>query len=401
MLACLRQNWSPEQVAGRLALEAGRTVVSHETIYRFIYARIARKKDYSWRHYLPRAKSKRGWRGRKGGNPASFIQLRRPLSERPADASGRDTPGHWEADLMLFGRQGQTVLVLHERHSRLLIALRQPGKAADPVANAITQVLASFPAPWRRTVAFDNGTEFARHHRLHALGVQTFFCDSHSPWQKGGVENAIGRMRRTLPRKTDLAELPDSRLDQLVRSYNNTPRKCLGYYTPAEILSDYSTNQVLHLKCESSFPQTRAVGATFLLRVPLPARFNGKYDPADRPSSTPTLLKPGDRRRFTKPGKTKPKSEPNPRLPKRVLPPKVERTPEEQGGRDAYRQSLPEQREAARKAAKDRAKGPRNSGSAGTAANRRSQTRLAARPAPKSTGWSTDRTTPRGGQEKE
>ena len=94
VLARLRQNWSPEQVAGRLAPEAGRTVVSHETIYRFIYARIARKKDYSWRHYLPGAKSKRGWRGRKGGNPA-------------ADASGRDAPGHWEADLMLFGRQGQ------------------------------------------------------------------------------------------------------------------------------------------------------------------------------------------------------------------------------------------------------------------------------------------------------
>ena len=260
VLARLQQGWSPEQVAGRFALEEGRKMISHESIYRFIYGQIARKKDYSWRHYLPRAKSKRGWRGRKGGNPASFIQLRRPLSERPADASGRDTPGHWEADLMHFGRQGQTVLVLHERHSRLLIALRQPGKAADPVASAMTQVLASFPAPWRRTVAFDNGTEFARHHRLHALGVQTFFCDTHSPWQKGGVENAIGRMRRTLPRKTDLAELPDGRFDQLVRSYNNTPRKCLGYYTPAEILSDYFTNQVfqvLHLKCESSFPLSR------------------------------------------------------------------------------------------------------------------------------------------------
>ena len=83
VLARLRQNWSPEQVAGRLALEAGRTVVSHETIYRFIYARIARKKDYSWRHYLPGAKSKRGWRGRKGGNPASFIQLRRPCPSVP------------------------------------------------------------------------------------------------------------------------------------------------------------------------------------------------------------------------------------------------------------------------------------------------------------------------------
>ena len=189
VLARLRQNWSPEQVAGRLALEAGRTVVSHETIYRFIYARIARKKDYSWRHYLPGAKSKRGWRGRKGGNPASFIQLRRPLSERPADASGRDAPGHWEADLMLFGRQGQTVLVLHERHSRLLIALRQPGKAADPVDDPGA---ASFPAPWRRTTT-------APDHRLHEPSSRHPFPLT---WR--------GRMRRTLPRKTD--QLPDDRL---------------------------------------------------------------------------------------------------------------------------------------------------------------------------------------------
>ena len=97
-----------------------------------------------------------------------------------------------------------------------------------------------------------------------------------------------------------------------------------------------------------------AVGATFLLRVPLPARFNGKYDPANRPPSTPTLLKPGDRRRFTKPGRTKTKSEPKPRPLKKVSLPKVERTPEEQGGRDVHRESLPERKEASRRAAKDR-----------------------------------------------
>ena len=112
----------------------------------------------------------------------------------------------------------------------------------------MTQVLSAFPPQWRRTVTFDNGTEFARHHQLHALGVETFFCDTHSPWQKGGVENAIGRMRRTLPRKTDLAELSDDRFVQLLQAYNNTPRKCLDYRTPAEIFSD----QVLHLKCEST-----------------------------------------------------------------------------------------------------------------------------------------------------
>ncbi len=214
---------------------------------------MARKKDYSWRHYLPRAKSKRGFRGRKGGSPASFIAHRRPLAERPQAADDRQTPGHWEADLMLFRTYGQAVLTLHERHSRLLIALRPPGKAADPIARAMSQVLGAFPPQWRRTVTFDNGTEFARHYRLHALGVETFFCDTCSPWQKGGVENAIGRMRRTLPRKTGLAWLSEKRFTQLVQAYNNTPRKCLGYRTPAEIF----LNQVLHLKCESTFPPSR------------------------------------------------------------------------------------------------------------------------------------------------
>ena len=83
VLARLQQGWSPEQVSGRLALESGKQVISHETIYRFIYDQLYRKKDYSWRNLLPRAKSKRGWRGRRGGNPASFIHLRRPVAERP------------------------------------------------------------------------------------------------------------------------------------------------------------------------------------------------------------------------------------------------------------------------------------------------------------------------------
>ena len=249
VLAGLTQAWSPEQVAGRLALAAGRQVISHESIYRFIYAQLARKKEYSWRRYLPRAKFKRGYRGRRGGSPASFIAQRRPLSQRPQDAADRRSPGHWEADLMLFRTYGQVVLTLHERHSRLLIARRAPSKAADPIAQAMASILAPLPPQWRQSVTFDNGTEFARHHQLHALGIQTFFCDVRSPWQKGGVENAIGRMRRFLPRKTDLATLTQERFCQLVQAYNNTPRKCLGYNTPAEVFS----NQVLHFKCESTF----------------------------------------------------------------------------------------------------------------------------------------------------
>ena len=114
-------------------------------------------------------------------------------------------------------------------------------------------LLAVLPKAWRQTVTFDNGTEFARHYHLHDLGIQTFFCDTHAPWQKGGIENAIGRMRRVLPRKTDLATVTEERFAQLVQAYNHTPRKCLGYQTPAEIF----INQVLHLKCESTFPPAR------------------------------------------------------------------------------------------------------------------------------------------------
>ena len=249
VLSHLAQGWSPEQVAGRLKLEAGRVVISYESIYRFIYGQLARTKDYRWRHYLPRGKSKRGWRGRKGGSPASFMAMRRPIAERPQSAGDRRTPGHWEADLMLFRTYGHAVLTMHERHSRILIAVRPPGKASSPIASAMSQVLGQLPPQWRRTVTFDNGTEFALHYRLHDLGIETFLCDTYSPWQKGGVENAIGRLRRTLPRKTDLAALPVERFTQMIQAYNNTPRKCLNYKTPAEIFLE----SVLHLKCESTF----------------------------------------------------------------------------------------------------------------------------------------------------
>ena len=249
----LAQGWSPEQVAGRLARDHGQRLISHETIYRFLYAQMARTKDYAWRHYLPRGKSKRGWRGRKGGSPALHMAQRRPLSERPETAKDRQIPGHWEADLMLFRTYGQAILAMHERYSRLLLACRPHGKAAEPIAQAMADILAALPPPWRQTVTFDNGTEFARHYELHALNIETFFCDTHAPWQKGGIENAIGRMRRTLPRKTDLAALSDEQFEQYLLTYNNTPRKCLAFQTPAEVF----WNHMLHFKCESTFPLSR------------------------------------------------------------------------------------------------------------------------------------------------
>ena len=253
VLERLGWGWSPEQVCGHLAREAGRTVISYESIYRFIYAQKARHKDHDWRQYLPEAKWKRGRRVRQRSSSVSFILERHSLAERPPVVADRQTFGHWEADLMQFGRSGAVALVLHERHSRLMMAVRLPSKEAGPVVKAMARLLGPLPPEFRQTVTFDNGTEFVRHHELHALGIETFFCDTHSPWQKGGVENGIGRLRRVLPRKTNLGEMSDERFTGLLLGYNNTPRKCLGYQSPSEIF----WSQVLHFKCESTFPPSR------------------------------------------------------------------------------------------------------------------------------------------------
>jgi transposase, IS30 family len=257
VLAGLAQGWSPEQVAGRLTARAGRRCrISHESIYRFIYAQMRRSGDRDWRRYLPRAKARRGRRGRKGGSSAKTFKDRVPIAKRPMSAASRHSPGHWEADLMAFSKYGQNILVAHERKTRILLLARQPSKHAAPVARRLGQWLAPLPPHMRRTMTFDNGTEFALHHTLNAdLKVKTYFCDPHSPWQKGGVENAIGRMRRPLPRKTDLASLSSRSLETAVARYNNTPRKCLGWNTPTEAFSRYL--KLLHLKCESTSPLSR------------------------------------------------------------------------------------------------------------------------------------------------
>ena len=221
-----------------------RVIISHESIYRFIYHRTAQK-DY-WHQLLPRHKLRRGRRGRRGGSPASFIKQRRPITERPAEVEDRKVPGHWEADFMLFARYGQGVLVLHERQTRFSIVQHPVDRKAVLTASTITDQLGHLPQAMRKTISFDNGTEFAEHHRLHeTLGVDTFFCDPHSPWQKGGVENSIGRLRRSLPRKTDLACVTAAALQWHADRLNNTPRKCLDFKTPAEAFSELKSTVAL------------------------------------------------------------------------------------------------------------------------------------------------------------
>ena len=250
----LAMGWSPEQIAGRLAQQNAPMQISHESIYRFIYHRTAQK-DY-WHRLLPKRRFRRGTQGHQGGSSVDRIKHRRSVHNRPNEALGRAVPGHWEADLMLFTKYGQAVLVSHERYSRLLLADRRPNKKAQGIVDKLISMLSPLPPHLRQTMTFDNGTEFAYHYQLtHSLGMKTFFCDPRAPWQKGGVENAISRMRRMLPRKSDLATISHDDLDAMVARYNNTPRKCLGFRTPAEVFLNQL--QPLHFNCEPTFPPAR------------------------------------------------------------------------------------------------------------------------------------------------
>jgi len=249
VLGQLRLGWSPEQIAGRLGQQKAATTISHESIYRFIYAQVRRTNDGAWRRYLPRGRYKRRPPGRRRRSVDDLIKGRVSIDSRPHTVDRRSTFGHWEADLMMFATPRQAILLTHERKSRFTMWARQPGKASQPAVEQLLRWFEPLQRDLRKTVTFDNGTEFAQHHVLNdRLAVRTFFCDPHSPWQKGAVENTIGRLRRYLPRKTNLHTIDQSSLDQLIAAYNNTPRKCLGFKSPAEVFSA----KLLHFKCEST-----------------------------------------------------------------------------------------------------------------------------------------------------
>ena len=253
VLGRLAQGHSPEQVAGRLAVEQGKSVISYESIYRFIDAQIRRTKDYSWRHYLPCAKSKRGRRGRKGGSSVQHIHGRIPIAARPPEVQDRQQFGHWEADLMMFSNKKHNLLVAQERTSRFVLLALQPDKTAQRVIDNEILWFTPLPRQARQTLTHDNGTEFALHYRLQDIDLQTYFCNPHSPWQKGGVENMNGRLRRYLPLRTDMTALHHEHITRLQHKMNHTPRKCLDYKTPAEVFY----KKLLHFKCESTFPPAR------------------------------------------------------------------------------------------------------------------------------------------------
>jgi IS30 family transposase len=205
--------------------------VGVETIYRYIYR--PRMRLEKLHRFLPRAKASRGRRYFKRRRDP--LPERRSIHKRPDCVALRREFGHWEGDLMQFRTQSGNLLTVCERKTRFTLTAPLKTKTAAETGTALIEVLRCLPQAARKTVTFDNGGEFQDHGKLEAvLSLETYFCDPHSPWQRGTIENTNGILRRDMPRKTDITNYTVSDIDEITWAVNSTPRKCLGYKTPAE-----------------------------------------------------------------------------------------------------------------------------------------------------------------------
>lgn len=231
----IRHGWTPQQIAGRMQYERHPICVSHETIYQFCYSADGRAIGL-WKN-LPERRARRRPRHMRRRYGRRFLP-ELSILHRPDVVARRKQFGHWECDLIQFrkkfGKANVTSLV--ERISRFTVLLRNNDRQSRPIMDGVVRVLQSLPHIARRSITFDRGTEFTEWAYLQAgIGAATWFCDPQSPWQKGTVENTNRRARRWLSRDVDPLSLSDTDLIQVCHQLNSTPRKCLGYKTPAEV----------------------------------------------------------------------------------------------------------------------------------------------------------------------
>jgi len=233
----LARRWSPQQIAARLVVDYPddpEMRVSHETIYRslFVQGRGALRRELT--RCLRTGRAQRRPRGRANGQ--GQLQHMVLLSARPAEVEDRAIPGHWEGDLML-GRLGQSAIgTLVERQTRfvMLLSLRR-GRLAEQVKDALVARVRALPAQLRRSLTWDRGKEMGEHLRFTvATGVQVYFCDPRSPWQRASNENSNGLLRQYFPKGTDLSAYTQSHLDRIAAELNGRPRQTLSWQTPSE-----------------------------------------------------------------------------------------------------------------------------------------------------------------------
>jgi transposase, IS30 family len=241
--AQLQRRWSPEQIAGWLKTaypDNHQMQVSHESIYRtlFVQSRGALRKELT--AYLRTGRVIRRPAGvrlpdGRGGRPGILN-----ISERPAEATDRAVPGHWEGDLV-FGKRMSPVATLVERSTRfvMLVALPSGNHKADVVADALAAAIQRLPAHLAKSLTWDQGHEMAQHARFTAAtGVEVYFCDPKSPWQRGSNENTNGLLRQYLPRTLDFRTLTQDDFDAIALELNERPRQTLGFKSPSQALAE-------------------------------------------------------------------------------------------------------------------------------------------------------------------
>jgi IS30 family transposase len=213
--------------------------VSHETIYLslFVQARGALRKELF--RCLRTGRARRRPRGLTVNNGQGKIRGKVNISERPAEAADRAVPGHWEGDI-IFGTRRTAIATLAGRRSRFVMLVALPrGHGAESVTGALSQAVTALPAQLRRSLTWDQGTEMAGHARFSvATGIPVYFCDPHSPWQRGSNENTYWLLRQYFPRRTDFKAVTQSDLDQVAAELNDRPRQTLKWKSPCQALDE-------------------------------------------------------------------------------------------------------------------------------------------------------------------
>ena len=246
VLSGLRADWSPQQINGRFheqhpnADDAAhaRIGVSHETIYRAIYAMPRESSQRSELIGLLRKNRKTRMPRARGVLRSNSVQNMTMLAQRPYAVEARIEPGHLEGDLIKGKHNRSAVGTLVERTSRRVMLVKLNNGTAPEVLEGFTRRLKAIPKNLRKTMTYDQGCEMAIHQTLSKrLDMPIFFCDPHSPWQRGSNENMNGLIRQYLPKGTDLSNISHQQLAAIERSLNNRPRKILGFKTPNEVFS--------------------------------------------------------------------------------------------------------------------------------------------------------------------
>lgn len=233
----LKHHWSPQQIAGWLkrAFPDDESMhVSHETIYRtlFIQSRGVLKAELR-DHLRSRQRMRRGRSNRETANESRIPDLV-SIRERPPEADDRAVPGHWEGDL-LMGRKDDCIATLVERTTRFVILVKVANKSTDEVIPALVKAIRALPDEMRRSLTWDRGGELTRHKDFTiATDIKVYFCDPHSPWQRGSNENTNGLLRQYFPKGEPIGHYSQADLNKVARELNERPRETLDFATPKE-----------------------------------------------------------------------------------------------------------------------------------------------------------------------